>query len=153
MPRILYGILAVLAAGIVFGISSAPAAELIPLVKPEVGWNPEVLVSSIGSPTEEARSTSGVSITLGWWFTGYRKTLSEVRGPVCNFSPSCSRFSQEAISKYGFAKGLLMTGDRLLRCHCCITPGDYARGTVSDKGRTVYFDPVGDHSSWGRWEP
>lgn len=91
------------------------------------------------------KPTSGIGISLGWWYEGYRHTLSEVRGPVCNFSPSCSRYSQQSISDYGFVKGVLLTTDRLLRCNCCINPRSYPRGGTMDQGRAVYFDPPKDH--------
>jgi putative component of membrane protein insertase Oxa1/YidC/SpoIIIJ protein YidD len=36
---------------------------------------------------------------------------------VCIFTPSCSRFGSAAIKKYGIFYGILMTSDRLQRCH------------------------------------
>ncbi|MBN2357699.1 membrane protein insertion efficiency factor YidD [candidate division KSB1 bacterium] len=36
---------------------------------------------------------------------------------VCIFTPSCSRFGLRAIKKYGLLQGILMTSDRLQRCH------------------------------------
>lgn len=36
---------------------------------------------------------------------------------VCIFTPSCSHFGQSAIQKYGILFGILMTSDRLQRCH------------------------------------
>ena len=112
------------------------------------GWSLLAITSKVGPRTENARSTSGLSDGIGWWFNAYRSTLSEVRGPVCNFSPSCSRYSQEAIQEYGTFKGLILTGDRLLRCHCCINPMQYRRGSVTEQERSVYADPVSDHASW-----
>jgi hypothetical protein len=37
--------------------------------------------------------------------------------PQCRFYPSCSQYSVEAFSKYGFWRGLRLTAARLLRCH------------------------------------
>jgi putative membrane protein insertion efficiency factor len=91
---------------------------------------------------------SGVTFGLRFWFEGYRNTISKTRGPVCNFTPSCSRFSQAAVKRYGMLKGLMMTGDRLLRCHFCIEPGHYGRGTETHGGQITYVDPIEDHSSW-----
>lgn len=36
---------------------------------------------------------------------------------VCIFTPSCSHFGQSAIEKYGILYGILMTADRVQRCH------------------------------------
>jgi len=36
---------------------------------------------------------------------------------ICIFSPSCSRFGFAAIKKHGLLNGILMTSDRLQRCH------------------------------------
>lgn len=47
----------------------------------------------------------------------YRSLISPGQGDVCNFSPSCSRYAGEAISKYGPIWGTLMASDRLLRCN------------------------------------
>ena len=34
----------------------------------------------------------------------------------CRFQPTCSRYSLEAVRKYGMKKGLALTADRLWRC-------------------------------------
>jgi putative membrane protein insertion efficiency factor len=47
----------------------------------------------------------------------YQVFLSSQDAPVCNYSPSCSRFTAEAIQKVGFIRGSLLGADRLLRCH------------------------------------
>ncbi|MBM3242320.1 membrane protein insertion efficiency factor YidD [Candidatus Poribacteria bacterium] len=47
----------------------------------------------------------------------YQLFISSQDMPVCNFVPSCSRFGMEAIRKYGFLRGVLLTSDRLQRCH------------------------------------
>ena len=36
---------------------------------------------------------------------------------ICTFTPSCSHFGFAAIKKYGPFYGILMTSDRLQRCH------------------------------------
>lgn len=35
----------------------------------------------------------------------------------CKFYPSCSRYSEAAIKKYGASRGFWLTGRRLIRCH------------------------------------
>jgi len=47
----------------------------------------------------------------------YQLTLSSQDIPACNFVPSCSRFSQQAVQRAGFIRGLLLSADRLQRCH------------------------------------
>ncbi len=50
--------------------------------------------------------------------------VSPVKPQVCRFYPSCSHYTYEAVSQYGFAKGLLMGARRVLRCHP-FNPGGY----------------------------
>jgi len=68
---------------------------------------------------------------------GYRNGVSPADGPTCSFAPTCAGFALDALRKHGVAEGILMTGDRLLRCN----PYDrsiYPR--IGPDGR--YFDPV-----------
>gem|GEM_PF-874940 len=46
----------------------------------------------------------------------YQLTLSELQPDVCNFHPSCSRYGEAAVKKYGVI-GVFMAGDRLMRCN------------------------------------
>lgn len=54
----------------------------------------------------------------------YKHTLSPLIPPTCRFTPSCSEYALEAISKYGFWKGSFLGMKRLLRCHP-FCPGGY----------------------------
>lgn len=47
----------------------------------------------------------------------YRYVLSPWFGNQCRFHPTCSHFAIEAIETHGSARGLWLTGRRLLRCH------------------------------------
>ncbi len=47
----------------------------------------------------------------------YQKTISEVTPHSCRFQPTCSHYASEAIQKYGFAKGGMLTAARLARCN------------------------------------
>jgi uncharacterized protein len=51
----------------------------------------------------------------------YRATISPVfarTGLVrCRFDPTCSSYAREAITRYGFPRGFLMSAGRVLRCH------------------------------------
>lgn len=47
----------------------------------------------------------------------YQLLLSPFLGNHCRFTPSCSRYASEAITRYGAAKGTWLAVKRLLRCH------------------------------------
>lgn len=47
----------------------------------------------------------------------YRKNLSPLFPPCCNYVPTCSQYALEALEKYGAAKGSLLAVRRVLRCH------------------------------------
>lgn len=47
----------------------------------------------------------------------YRKHISPHTPPACRFTPTCSQYAQEAITKYGAFKGGLLALRRILRCH------------------------------------
>ena len=47
----------------------------------------------------------------------YRKHISPCTPPACRFTPTCSQYAQEAITKYGALKGGWLAFRRLMRCH------------------------------------
>lgn len=47
----------------------------------------------------------------------YRRSISPLRPPSCRFTPTCSAYAYEAITKYGAIKGGWLALKRLLRCH------------------------------------
>ncbi|HMU61040.1 MAG TPA: membrane protein insertion efficiency factor YidD [Gemmatimonadales bacterium] len=55
---------------------------------------------------------------------GYQKFISPALPPSCRFSPSCSQYTLEAVSKYGALKGIWLGLRRLIRCHP-FNPGGY----------------------------
>ena len=57
------------------------------------------------------------------WFCKYVRPLMGPRG-MCRFTPTCSAYAQEAISKYGVWKGGYLTTKRLFKCHP-FHPGGY----------------------------
>lgn len=64
---------------------------------------------------------------------GYRFLLSPWIGNSCRYWPSCSQYAEEALLRYGTARGSWLALKRLGRCH------PYARGGV---------DPVPDAFAW-----
>lgn len=58
----------------------------------------------------------------------YRLILSPWIGQSCRFSPTCSAYTQEALKKHGFAKGIILGLRRIFRCH------PWTKGS--------YYDPV-----------
>jgi putative membrane protein insertion efficiency factor len=58
----------------------------------------------------------------------YQRHISPAFPARCRFSPTCSRYAYEAITKYGALKGGWLALRRLLRCH------PFYKGD--------YFDPV-----------
>lgn len=54
----------------------------------------------------------------------YRTRISPYTPPACRFYPTCSCYAQQAIEKYGAAKGGYLAIRRLARCHP-FYKGDY----------------------------
>ncbi|RME89740.1 MAG: membrane protein insertion efficiency factor YidD [Candidatus Hydrogenedentota bacterium] len=50
-------------------------------------------------------------------FRFYQKYITDLDDSRCHYTPTCSVYSAWALRKYGFFKGLLMSSDRLIRCH------------------------------------
>ncbi len=46
----------------------------------------------------------------------YQRTLSVALPSSCRFTPSCSHYGYEAISRFGFFRGGLMAAKRIGRC-------------------------------------
>jgi len=68
------------------------------------------------APSEQTTARLGIAA-----IDAYRSTVSPVlarSGVVrCRFTPTCSEYGREAISRYGFPKGFEMTAGRVLRCN------------------------------------
>jgi putative membrane protein insertion efficiency factor len=47
----------------------------------------------------------------------YKRFVSPLLPSACRFSPTCSEYMQEAVDKYGVARGVWLGLRRLLRCH------------------------------------
>ena len=47
----------------------------------------------------------------------YQKHISSNTPPTCRYTPTCSQYAVEAITKYGAMKGGWLALRRILRCH------------------------------------
>ncbi len=47
----------------------------------------------------------------------YQRHISPYTPPACRFTPTCSQYAFEAITKYGAVKGGWLTIRRLARCN------------------------------------
>ncbi len=47
----------------------------------------------------------------------YQYTIRPLLPNACRYTPSCSQYATEAITKYGAIKGLWLGLKRILRCH------------------------------------
>jgi hypothetical protein len=47
----------------------------------------------------------------------YKACISPYLGNHCRYTPTCSQYAYEAITKYGILKGGWLALKRLLRCH------------------------------------
>ena len=48
---------------------------------------------------------------------GYQLTFAAVLGGQCRFYPTCSHYCSEAIESHGLGRGLILSAQRVLRCH------------------------------------
>jgi len=74
----------------------------------------------------------------GWVYIFYKKYISTVDGERCPMYPSCSTYSKEAFSKFGFFLGFIMTCDRLTRCGNDL----YRYPKITINGREYAYDPI-----------
>jgi putative membrane protein insertion efficiency factor len=76
----------------------------------------------------------------------YRLTLSGWLGGQCRFSPTCSRYAEEAIRTHGAIKGSFLTAGRVLRCNpfgrggLDPVPGAHTQSSVRNSTGTLTYD-------------
>ena len=54
---------------------------------------------------------------LLWLIGFYRRSISPYTPPSCRFTPTCSAYAEEAISRYGVLRGGKLAAKRLCRCN------------------------------------
>ncbi len=60
----------------------------------------------------------GAGIGGNWLIDAYKSGISPLQNPnTCNFWPTCSQFGKQAVRQSGLLAGMVMTADRLTRCH------------------------------------
>ena len=57
-----------------------------------------------------------IKIYRGLFFLRYFFSVQH-GGPCCRFHPTCSKYTMQAIKKFGLLKGMILGAKRLLRCH------------------------------------
>jgi putative membrane protein insertion efficiency factor len=57
------------------------------------------------------------TIILIKFIKGYRFLISPLLGHSCRYLPTCSEYCIEALTTYGFFKGLFVSIKRILSCH------------------------------------
>ena len=66
----------------------------------------------------------------------YRRFVSPLVAPRCKYHPTCSQYALEALHEYGFLRGVVLVGWRLLRCNPWSHGGvDFARDQTLFSGR------------------
>jgi putative membrane protein insertion efficiency factor len=64
---------------------------------------------------------SVLSSSVRWTLLGainlYRYALSPWLGPRCRYEPTCSRYAEQAVRRFGARRGLLLAVKRIGRCH------------------------------------
>ena len=59
---------------------------------------------------EPARALAGV-------FAAYKRFVSPLLPPACRFTPTCSEYARDAVTRHGVRRGLALAARRLARCH------------------------------------
>lgn len=47
----------------------------------------------------------------------YQKNISPLKPPCCRYFPTCSEYSVQAFSKYGFFRGMILSVARIAKCN------------------------------------
>ena len=74
---------------------------------------------SATSPAAESANAAatGPARAVASVFGAYKRFLSPLLPPACRFSPTCSEYAREAVTRHGVRRGLWLALRRLARCH------------------------------------
>jgi putative membrane protein insertion efficiency factor len=65
-----------------------------------------------------------VSWTLVGLIRAYKLAISPLLPPACRFEPTCSRYAEEAVRRFGARRGFALAAKRIWRCRPGV-PGGY----------------------------
>jgi len=97
-----------------------------------------------------ARSSRPVSWVVGA-IRFYQRRLSPLKPPVCRFTPTCSEYMAQAVTRYGIARGGWLGIRRLLRC-APWNPGGYDPLPGTEANTAVAADPAAKAADLSRSE-
>ena len=60
--------------------------------------------------------TAGLRLVMGA-VAAYRLAISPLLPRTCRFTPTCSEYAMEALSRHGLLRGMGLSLKRILRCH------------------------------------
>ena len=65
------------------------------------------------------QTTAAERLTLGaiGFYRAHGSSVMRQLGAECRFQPTCSRYAELAVQKYGVIRGLAKTGVRVARCN------------------------------------
>ena len=63
------------------------------------------------------RIHAGAVVAAVGMIHAYRLVIAPILPSVCRFEPSCSRYTEEAIRRFGILRGTAKGLGRILRCH------------------------------------
>ncbi len=101
----------------ILGMNSKTQAQIASDLNFIIAYNPIDSIKVKKFPSFSFNETNELKLSLMGLIRGYQLFISTQDMPVCNFDPSCSNFGMVAFKEYGIFHGLLMTSDRLQRCH------------------------------------
>jgi putative component of membrane protein insertase Oxa1/YidC/SpoIIIJ protein YidD len=106
------------------GVSIAALVMFTALAHSQYAHDLEIIIGhrvEKHTPVSANRSPQKVSNELSIAALGairlYQQHISSQDMPVCNFTPSCSAYGAQSISRYGIFLGSMMIADRLQRCN------------------------------------
>lgn len=73
--------------------------------------------TTYGNNSRFIKSKKPISLLGGVFMFTYQNVISPQLLSSCSYSLSCSNYSKQCISEFGFIKGVFLSADRLLRCN------------------------------------